>query len=89
MVWGIKVELIYTIHAIGMMDDREIPPEWVERVLEHPALRIEDADDPEVERFFGRVPEFGNRALRVAVNTHATPWRVVSVFFDRSMTRKL
>ena len=48
MVWGIKVELIYTIHAIGMMDDREIPPEWVERVLEHFALRIEDADDPEV-----------------------------------------
>ena len=83
------MELIYTIHAMSMMDDREIPPEWVERVLLHPALRIEDKEDPEVEKFFGRVPEFGNRALRVVVNTHATPWRVVSVYFDRGMARSL
>ena len=67
-----------------MMDEREIPPEWAERVIEYPSLQLPDPSDPEVERFFGRIPEFGNRILRVAVNTRANPWRVVTVFFDRN-----
>jgi hypothetical protein len=37
-----------------------------------------DPRDPELERFYERVPEFGNRILRL-----------VSVFFDRSMKGKL
>ena len=78
------MELRYTVHALLMMDERDIPPEWVDRVIGSPSLRLPDPKDPEVERFFGRIPEFGNRALRVAVNTSATPWRVVTVFFDRA-----
>ena len=34
-------------------------------------------------------PEYGNRVLRVATNTKVAPWRVVSVFFDRTMKNKL
>ncbi|MCY4365438.1 MAG: DUF4258 domain-containing protein [Chloroflexi bacterium] len=79
-----SVELRYTEHALNMMGQREIPPEWVERVLESPSLQLPNPKDTEVERFFGRIPEFGNRALRVAVNTRTTPWRVVTVFFDRA-----
>lgn len=58
--------------------------EWVERTVAKPALRASDPNDPKIERFFRRVPEWGDRVLRVAVNTSVAPWRVVSVFFDRN-----
>ena len=62
---------------------------WVELVVTEPGLRMSDPNDSEVERFFRRIPEYGNRVLRVAVNTHVAPWRVVTVFFDRSMRGEL
>lgn len=74
-----------SFHAITMMAERNIPEEWVQITVVAPALRIPDPNDPEVERFFRRIPENGDRVLRVAVNTKVTPWRVVSVFFDRGM----
>ena len=67
------------------MAERAIPKDWVETAVAEPSLRTPDPNDPEVERFFRRIPEHGDRVLRVAVNTRATPWRVVSVFFDRNM----
>jgi hypothetical protein len=42
-----------------------------------------------VERRFRRIAEFGNRVLRVAVNTTVEPNRVVSVLFDHKMTGRL
>ena len=77
--------LEYTRHAVHAMDERMIPREWVESAVAEPALRTSDPNDPEVERFFRRIPERDGRVLRVAVNTRVAPWRVVSVFFDRSM----
>ena len=66
-----------------------IPREWVESAVAEPALRTSDPNDPEVERFFRRIPERDGRVLRVAVNTRVAPWRVVSMFFDRSMRGEL
>ncbi len=83
------MELEYTKHALDVMDEREIPVEWIERTVFEPYLRVPDPIDPEVERFFRRIPEYGDRALRVAVNTKVATWRVVSVFFDRGMRGKL
>ena len=77
--------LNYTRHAVHAMEQRMIAIEWVESTVEEPDLRTADLNDPEVERFFRRIPERDGRVLRVAVNTHVAPWRVVSVFFDRSM----
>ena len=77
--------LEYTRHAAHAMAERRIPENWVEAAVTEPSLRTPDPNDPEVERFFRRIPEYGDRVLRVAVNTGVTPWRVVSVFFDRSM----
>ena len=84
-----SVPLNFTRHAVDAMAERMIPEEWVQRVVAKPALRISDPVDPEVERFFRGIPEHNNRVLRVAVNTHVAPWRVVSVFFDRNMRGKL
>ena len=66
-----------------------IPIEWVEHAIAEPGLRMDDPDYAEVERFYKRIPEQGNRVLRVAVNTRVVPWRVVSVFFDRRMRRRV
>lgn len=81
-------ELEYTRHATEVMNQREISREWVVSVLERPIARTRDPHDEEVERFFAPIPQRDNRVLRVAVNTRAVPWRLVSVFFDRSWRRK-
>jgi hypothetical protein len=83
----VKFEL--TKHARKVLAEREIPMEWVERTLAAPELSSPDPDDATVERRFRRIPEFGGRVLRVAVNTAVEPERVVSVFFDRQMKGKL
>ena len=81
--------LEYTRHAAQAMKERMIAEEWVELTVAEPTLRASDPGDPEIERFFRVIPERGNRVLRVAVNTHVVPWRVVSVFFDRNMRGEL
>jgi hypothetical protein len=78
-----------TKHAQKALDEREIPMEWLERTLSAPELTLPDPDDATVERRFRRIPEFGGRVLRVAVNTTVEPNRIVSVFFDRKMKGKL
>lgn len=80
--------LEYTRHAVLVMEQRMIRKEWVELAVAEPAFRTRDLNDPEVERFFRRIPEQGDRLLRVAVNTNVAPWRVVTVFFDRSGGRE-
>lgn len=82
-------QLTYTIRALHVMKERKILSEWVERAVAEPERRIPDPYDETVERFFLRIPEHGDRVLRVAVNTESSPWRVVSTFFDRSMRNKL
>ena len=79
----------FTRHARHVMRERAIRVEWVERAVASPELRVPDPNDSEIERFFGRVPERGDRVLRVAVNTRVVRWRVVSVFFDRGMRGEL
>ena len=81
--------LSYSLHARVAMAEREIPTEWTERIVSEPELRTDDPNDRELERFFGRIPEREGRVLRVVVNTHVMPWKVVSVFFDRRMRRRL
>ncbi len=83
------LRLEYTRHALNAMEERIIRAEWVESVVAEPALRTPDPNDPDVERFFRRLPGHGHRTLRVVVNTQVRPWRVVSVFFDRSMRGEL
>ncbi len=78
-----------TKHARKALEEREIRIEWMERALSTPELILPDPEDATVERHFRRIPEYGNRVLRVAVNTAVEPKRVVSVFFDRTMKGKL
>jgi Domain of unknown function (DUF4258) len=70
-VWHLG--LVYLIselssHARRAVAEREIPVEWIERTLEAPELIVPDPNDATIERCFRRIPEFGGRVLRVAVN---------------------
>ncbi len=78
-----------TKHARKALEERDVLIEWLERTLSAPELVLPDPEDATVERHFRRIPEFGDRVLRVAVNTAVEPRRVVSVFFDRTMKGKL
>jgi hypothetical protein len=76
-------------HATQVMNERGIAEHWVVATINDPELRLPDPNDPEVERFYRRIPENENRVLRVVVNTNLAPWRIVSLFFDRNMKGKL
>ena len=78
-----------TRHARDVMREREIPLEWVERAFSRAELVEVSGANLLQENRFCRIPEFGNRVLRVVVNTAFVPPRVVSVFFDRKMKGKL
>jgi hypothetical protein len=83
------VNFIFTQHARIAAEARKIQPDWVRITLEDPQLRTWDPEDSTIERFFRKIPENQNRILRVVVNTQVAPWRVVSVFFDRTMKGNL
>jgi len=42
----------------------------------------------ELEHRLAAIPEFGNRVLRVIVNTSAIPPRVITAYFDRRRTKR-
>ena len=78
-----------TKHARDVMEERRIDFAWMERVLAAPALVQPSITDPDLESRFAKIPEFGDRVLRVVVNKQVVPERIVSVYFDRKMKGKL
>ena len=80
---------IFTKHARTMLVERNINPDWIDRVLQAPALRQSDPTDETLERFFGKIEEADDCVLRVVVNIREIPVRIVSVFFDRAMRGRL
>ena len=83
------MDYTFSKHAKKVLVEREIPMAWVERALTVPELRHLQKDNPLLERRFRRIPEFGDRVLRVVVNVSVQPNHVVSVFFDRRKKGKL
>ena len=75
-----------TEHARDALEKRKIEPAWVERVIDTPEVTDADPIDPDLEHRLARIPEWGNRVLRVIVNRTTTPLRIVTAFFDRRRT---
>lgn len=72
-----------TAHAVRVIKEREIPLEWVARVLRRPERTEMDKVDPELRHALAHIPEYGGRVLRVVYNGTTTPWRIVTAYFDR------
>ncbi len=73
-------------HFQDMMNERNIPPEWVDKCVHSPD-RKEDHPDG-TTHFIKQIPEFGNRWLRVVINVATAPHKGVTVFFDRRLRRE-
>ena len=79
--------MAYTLseHARDVMAKRAIRTEWLERALCAPEWCESDRIDNTLEHRLVTIHEFGNRVLRVIVNTQVKPVRVVTAYFDRRM----
>jgi hypothetical protein len=77
-----------TAHAATAIAKRRIEPEWVGRVLSGPERVEQHASDPALRHALARIPERGNRVLRVVYNVDVNPPRVVTAYFDRRQRGK-
>ena len=68
-------------HFADMLIERGIKKEWVNLVLDSPD-RVEEKGDG-TRHLIKRIPEFGNRWLRIVVNTTTAPEILVTAYFDR------
>jgi hypothetical protein len=48
-----------------------------------------DREDPELRHALARIPEYGDRVLRVVYNQTTVPWRIITVYFDRTQRNRL
>ena len=76
-------------HAQTRLTERKIPLEWLERVLSSPSLIEADPDDSELEHRLAAIEEAGYRVLRVVCKPGASPLKIITLHFDRSMKGKL
>ena len=80
------IDMNYTQHFKDMMKERLIQPTWVDMTLNEPE-KVDDKPDG-TRHYLRRIPEHGNRWLRIVVNVEAKPNKAVTVFFDRGMKGK-
>jgi hypothetical protein len=66
-----------------MVDERDIPPEWIEQVLRSPVFEEPDRRHPGAVRAYAPIAAFGNRMLRVVYYDTGAELRVITLFFDR------
>ena len=83
------MDFVLSKHAEISAAEREIPVEWIRQTLEDPDRRDADRREVGVELFYAKIAANGNRVLKVLVNVQVDPWRVMSVYFDRSMKERL
>jgi hypothetical protein len=72
-----------SIHAHEQIIIRELNVLWVSDTLSNPEKTLLLADSFGNTHYLKRIPEFGDRWLRVVVNPNQEPPRIVTLFFDR------
>ena len=78
-----------TKHAEAVVANRGIKAEWIEAALEVPESTHPDPEDGELQHVLRKIPEFGNRVLRVVFNQTKSPAVIVTAYFDRTMKGRL
>jgi hypothetical protein len=81
------LRLVFSKHAEEMLVERNIDRAWVAATISDPEAIEPDPIRPGVMRAFRRIPEHGNRSLRVAYVATGDTIRVVTAFFDRKRRR--
>ena len=78
-------DIEFSGHARDMLHERNIPEEWVHQALRAPDRTATAANN--TVHYIKAIAEREGRHLRVVVNPHVAPPRVVTVFFDRRLRR--
>lgn len=73
-------------HFPDVLRERGIERDWIERAIHEPES-VEDRADG-TRHFVRRIPEYGQRWLRVVANVETEPPLLVTAFFDRRMRRR-
>jgi len=72
-------------HAKDMLRERRIAEEWVWRTIENPSNKKKGKDGN--IHYRKPIRERDGRVLRVVVNPYVDPRRIVTVFFDRRLSK--
>ncbi len=83
------MDYILSQHAIEELQRSgrsQIKEEWIQRTLTTPDYSDLDTRTNTI-RVWKRIPEYGNRALRVVYNPNKKPVVIVTVFFDRGFKK--
>ena len=88
-IYYTMMNYVLTFHAESVLRERKILIEYVERTINDPELFLKDKIDMELEHYLKMIPENRNKVLRVILNNTTVPFKIVTVYFDRSMKGKL
>lgn len=80
--------LIFTAHAQHRMTMRQIERAWIQATIDQPERSEPDPRDRTLTRAWRRIPERGNRVLRVVFRRSGDDIVVVSCVFDRGARRR-
>jgi hypothetical protein len=83
----VKYEL--SQHALIRLQERTIESAWLEQAITQPDKTEPDPDDPALEHRLAAIAERSYRVLRVVCDPRATPLKIITVHFDRSVKGKL
>jgi hypothetical protein len=79
-----KDELELTLHASHVARERQIHIDWIVAAVKQPEKVLVDLSDHRLSACYRRVPEFGNRVLKVVCDLNRHPPRIITAYFDRS-----
>lgn len=79
------MEFTLSKHAEDTMREREIDLAWITATMNEPERTVPHREDATLVHALRRIPEFGNRVLRVIYNQTKEPPHIVTVYFDRSI----
>ena len=80
--------IVYTLHTRERLRERQIPTGWIEAILNAPLADEPDPSDDGRRRCWGRVPDFGDRMLRIVYVAGIDFIRVITVTPDRNRGRR-
>ncbi len=75
-----------SIHAEALIKERELELAWIEDTISHPETTLLGEDGN--LHYIKTIQGLGNRKLRVVVNNHVSPNKIVTIFFDRRLKGK-
>ncbi|MEZ4593407.1 MAG: DUF4258 domain-containing protein [Chloroflexota bacterium] len=75
----------FTAHAKYMLSERNIPEEWVWRTMANPSRKQKGKDGN--MHYTKPIRERDGRILHVVVNPNLDPQLIVTVFFDRRLSK--